>query len=191
MSEQDSRLSPILPLSLAVLMLLLQLTVDRQLFRLDIDALQQGQLWRLMTAHWVHASMHHAWLNLTSLLAILWLLSELRPPRRLLSVLLVSSLWISVALWLWHPHIRLYLGFSGVFYALLASGTMLTWPSPLGRLLALFLLLKVIWEQTLGPIPFSAGLSNGKVAIEAHLHGVISGSLVGLLIRWTNQSHRL
>lgn len=191
MSERDSRLALILPLSLAVLMLLLQLSVDRQLFRLDSDALQQGQLWRLLTAHWVHASMHHALLNLASLIGILWLLPELRSPRRLLGVLLVSSLWISISLWHWYPHIRLYLGFSGVFYALLASGTMLIWPSPLGRLLALFLLLKVIWEQTLGPMPFSVGLSDGKVAIEAHLHGVISGSLVGLLMRWTNQNSRI
>lgn len=191
MSERDNRLSLILPLSLTVLMLLLQQAADNQLLRLDVNALQQGQIWRLLTAHWVHASMPHALLNLASLLAILWLLPELRPPRRLLTVLLVSSLWIGLILWRWYPHIRLYLGFSGVFYALLACGTVLIWSSPLGRLLALFLLLKVIWEQTLGPIPFSASLSDGKVAIEAHLHGVTSGLLVGLLIRRNNQHLRL
>ena len=42
------------------------------------------------------------------------------------------------------------------------------------------LVVKLIYEQLVGPIPGSEGSSGGDVVVAAHLYGAIAGALAGL-----------
>jgi len=141
------------------------------------DILEYFSWWRLFTGHWVHANVEHTALNLFSFIATLILFPNLGQPKRLLPLIAFSSLWISTALLIFSPDIEYYLGFSGVFYALLTAGAVSAWQTPTAWLIAVFIIAKVLAEQTLGPMEYSAALTGGIVATSAHLYGVIAGAI--------------
>jgi hypothetical protein len=47
-------------------------------------------------------------------------------------------------------------------------------------LLALFLVAKLCWEQSVGALPFSG---SGDVVVDAHLYGVLGGAAAALTMR--------
>jgi len=76
-----------------------------------------------------------------------------------------------------------YVGLSGVLHGLFIIGA--RWELKRYNLSGVVLLLlivgKVIWEQINGALPGSESMSGGKVAVNAHLYGLMAG-LVYLLI---------
>jgi rhomboid family GlyGly-CTERM serine protease len=86
------------------------------------QALAQGQLWRLLSAHWVHLNLGHALLNGAGL-TLLWILMAREfPPRRWVGILLGSGLAIDAGLWFLRPAVEWYMGASGVLHGALAAG---------------------------------------------------------------------
>jgi rhomboid family GlyGly-CTERM serine protease len=86
----------------------------------DRSRILGGQLWRLVTGHWVHFSGSHLFWNLTVLLpAGVWL--ERRNPCALRWTLLLSPLAISLALLVFDPSMALYAGISGVASGVLVA----------------------------------------------------------------------
>ena len=51
---------------------------------------------------------------------------------------------------------------------------------PDGWVLALFLVGKLVYEQSAGALPLTAG---GAVIVDAHLYGAVAGALAALLLR--------
>lgn len=79
-----------------------------------------GQLWRVVTGHWVHFSASHLFWNLVILIpAGVWL--ERRAPSVFCRTLLLSPLAISVALLAFAPSLAKYAGISGVASAVLVA----------------------------------------------------------------------
>ena len=50
-------------------------------------------------------------------------------------------------------------------------------------MLAVFVAGKLLWEQTVGPLPGSESSAGGTVIVNAHLYGAVGGVL-GALIPW-------
>ena len=148
-------------------------------------AIEQGQFWRLLTAHLVHYDVAHATLNAAGLI-LLWLLfvADAR-PRQWAVVTLVSALSISIGLWYQHPEIEWYLGLSGVLHGLWAAASLsaiVRW-----RLEALvsgsLLAAKLMFEQHYGALSDPLLGHTLHIVVEAHVYGTLGG-LSAALLTW-------
>ncbi|HZN37908.1 MAG TPA: rhombosortase [Planctomycetota bacterium] len=82
-------------------------------------AVAAGEAWRLVTAHFVHASSSHFAWDLAAF-AVLGVLCERAGRTRFVACLCTSALLIPAGLWLWQPSLSSYCGLSGMDSALFA-----------------------------------------------------------------------
>ena len=133
----------------------------------DRNKILGGQLWRIVTGHWVHFSGSHLFWNLAVLLpAGIWL--ERRNSCALRWTLVSSPLAISLALLAFDPSLAVYAGISGVasgaLVALVVNGLRTQPTVRLWWLAALLLFTgKVAIEARNGGRPLNL-LSNSKRA---------------------------
>ena len=151
----------------------------------DRSALAGGQLWRLLTGHFVHLGWPHAALNLAGLALVAWLVGPVYDRLRWTLVALVSIATIDAGLWFLNAELDWYVGLSGMLHGLLAAGLL---PRLLRRdresiVLAVLVLAKLAWEQFSGPLPGSESTSGGAVIVDAHLYGAVGGLLAGAVLR--------
>lgn len=150
----------------------------RLALRYERVAVAAGQLWRLVTAHFVHLDTRHALLNAAGL-ALLWaLFARAWRPWQWLVATGASMLAIALGFWFLEPGLQWYVGASGVLHGLFAIGciAMLRDGDRAGILAAALLAAKLAWEHWHGPLP----LEDGPVVTAAHLYGAIGGVLAGL-----------
>lgn len=155
------------------------------------DLVMQGEFWRLLTAHVVHAGWAHALLVLAGL-ALTWLLVHRAfHERQWLIILLAGSVGISLVL-LWRDlQATSYVGLSGVVHLLAAAGVIGLWrrQPPLARFLAAVLVLKLAVEQLLGDVAGTATLIGAPVLVNAHLYGVLHGVFLGGFATFLEKRH--
>ena len=154
----------------------------RDLLAYDRAALGTGQVWRLLTAHFVHLGWTHLVLNLAGLALVAWIVGSVFGWLRWVYISFVSIAAIDAGLWLFNSSLDWYVGLSGLLHGLLAAGLL---PRLLRRdresiVLAVFVVAKLAWEQISGPLPGSEIL---PVIVDAHLYGVLGGLLAGALLR--------
>ncbi len=156
----------------------------RQALRFERDAVQDGELWRLLTAHFVHTGAQHMALNL----AALGLLVLLAPGgywrcsrRRALEFTAVCGL-LSLGLLASRPDLGWYLGLSGAAHGLLVMVTLelLRLHRLLAIVLAAGLAAKLAAEQLWGAPASTAALVGAPVIVDAHLLGALAGLLTGI-----------
>ncbi|MEO3866432.1 rhombosortase [Rheinheimera fenheensis] len=180
--------------ALAICMLLLALIPDNWQLALQYQrsALEQGQLWRTISGHLLHANHWHLLLNLAGLLLVLLLHGRYFCAHQLLLQWLVFALAISALLYLFSSNIYSYVGLSGVLHAMLTLGAIkdVQHAERSGYLLLAGLIAKVAYEQWQGPDAELTCLIGADVAIDAHLYGVISGVLVAILLYIKNLAQR-
>jgi rhomboid family GlyGly-CTERM serine protease len=144
--------------------------------RFQPDLFQSGELWRMVTGHFVHESWPHLMVSAMLIVIVHLLFGRfLRGSDLVLLVLLVSiaiSLGLSLA-----PQAAYYVGMSGLLYGLLVFGAcraiekgMLT-----GYLVILVLSCKLAISQIFGPDRAMEQLIGLPVAVDAHQYGIISG----------------
>ncbi len=153
--------------------------VGRELGRYDRDALAAGEYWRLVSGHLVHLGWGHLWPNLAALLVIGVLFEgTLRSADWLLTALVAGGA-IDAGLFFLDPEVRWYVGLSGVLHGFVAAGAfeLLLRRQALGAILGAGLCAKLAFEQTVGPVPFTAGAVGGPVIVAAHLYGAAGGLL--------------
>jgi rhomboid family GlyGly-CTERM serine protease len=149
----------------------------------DRASIENGQIWRLITAHLVHLGWAHLWPNLLALLLIGGLLEEFLNPLEWLAASLVTGFAISAGLYLFHPDTEWYVGLSGVLHGLVACGVVMMIRARavgLGIGLCAGLALKLLYEVVYGPVPLTAASVGGAVVVPAHLYGAIAGALAGI-----------
>ncbi len=179
----DGRLG--LTLLLACLVLLLP-TLGGEAARLGLryerTALAQGQLWRLLSAHVVHLNLRHALVNVAGFILLWALFARDFSPRQWLVILAAAIIAIDAGLWLLDSTVEWYVGSSGVLHGILAAGTLahLRRREPDGWVLAGLLAAKLLYEQRVGPLPFSG---SGAVVVDAHLYGVMGGLAAALILK--------
>jgi rhomboid family GlyGly-CTERM serine protease len=147
------------------------------------DAITQGQLWRLFTGHLLHSNFYHLVMNVAGLL-LLWILhGHFYTAKNTASLFLISSLFISVALYYFSPSLHRYVGLSGVLHSLFIFGVMLEMrqKDKIAYLLFIGIWLKIANEQFFGASEELAALINAQVAINAHLWGTVVGCVFTLI----------
>ena len=121
---------------------------------LERQAVANGEIWRLLTGHLVHADNAHLSWNLGAFLVLsgLYELQERPGPGRYFGLLAASALAVDAWFWWLQPGLPVYCGLSGVLNSFFA-------------VLAVFL-----WRQTRHPAIALAGLAAiAKIAVEAGL----------------------
>jgi len=145
--------------------------------RFDREALADGQLWRLLTAHLVHLGASHMAMNLTALAVLAGVLAPWMRARDWLGVTVVAALVIDAGLYWLQPSLQWYVGLSGVLHGYWAAACVyaLAERSRESIPLTALILLKLAYEQFLGPIGLTSSIAAGPVVIAAHAWGAIGG----------------
>lgn len=190
------RLWPMLVIVVPCVLLALAGNAARSFLQFDRVAILDGQIWRIFTGSWVHLGWGHLGEDMAGYV-LLWLLFEREMPGWRCPILVVlGSLGVGFGLLLGDPALRWYVGISGALNTLWIAGAMLLMARRdwLGWVLALFLVLKLVYEQLLGPLPWSAATTGGPVVVDAHLWGALSGAVLGAAVllwsRWRNTRDR-
>ena len=147
-------------------------------FMYDRAAITDGQLWRLVSAHFVHLSPMHMLGNATGVVLLAYIAG--RYLNNLLGLLLLvwCLLVVGIGLYSYAGYLQRYVGLSGVLHGLLLVAPFIS-QFYSRRIAACFLIVivaKVIWEQS----PFyddmaMLGMIGGRVEANAHLLGVVAG----------------
>jgi rhomboid family GlyGly-CTERM serine protease len=142
----------------------------------------QGEYWRLLTGHFVHLDLEHALLNGLGLVLMWALFARDYPPARWLAIYLGAALAVSAGLWFFNPEIAWYVGASGALHGVMTAGTLahLRRGDLDGWILAVFIVLKLAYEQFSGALPFAG---SPDTVVDAHLYGAIGGVVLALLLR--------
>jgi rhomboid family GlyGly-CTERM serine protease len=172
-------------LGMCVLLLLPVLAGDagREALRYDRIALAAGQWWRLLSAHFVHLDFDHAVLNSLGLVLMWALFARDYGPRQWLAIILGAITAIDAGLWLRDSTVAWYVGSSGALHGVMAAGTLahLRRRDLDGWILAVFIVVKLAYEQSAGALPFSE--SHAGVVVDAHLFGTLGGVAVAAFLK--------
>ena len=151
----------------------------REWARYDRSALENGELWRLVTGHLVHLGFGHLWPNLLALAVIGALFEDVLEPLEWAAAAVGCALAIDAGLYWLDPGVNWYVGLSGVLHGFVACGGLLLVARRelIGAALVLGLAAKLAWEHWAGPVPFTAASVGGPVIVAAHLYGAAAGAL--------------
>ncbi len=186
LSQDDAIWRPdrhwLLPAALIVIALLLQAGGEpvRLALQYDNNRIADGEFLRLLSGHLVHLGWSHALLNVAGLLLVWTLVGGGFGAAQWLAVVLASMASIDAGLWLLLPQLDWYVGLSGVLHGVLSAGIVGLWPARRAEslILAAALILKLVYEALVGPMPGSEQAAGGPVVTLAHLCGAIGGAAV-------------
>lgn len=161
----------------------------RELGRYDRDALAAGEYWRLLSGHLVHLGWGHLWPNLAALVVIGLLFEGTMRSIDWVITALVAAAAIDAGLFFFEPGVRWYVGLSGVLHGFVAAGALelLLRRQALGAIMGAAVLAKIVFEQTVGPVPFTAAAVGGPVIVAAHLYGAAGGVLAAAAARFVRR----
>jgi rhomboid family GlyGly-CTERM serine protease len=163
------------------------------LLRYERAAVLGGQVWRLLSAHLVHADAAHLAWNLAGAALVWWLFAGEFTRRGWCFVMFASTVAIDLGFIFFEPQIEWYLGFSGVLHGCMAAG-LVAWLAkardPVTVAVTLVFAAKLVWEHFVGPLPFTSATLSLPVVVEAHSFGAIGGSIAALWLMRADRSRR-
>lgn len=147
-------------------------------------AVAQGELWRLVTGHLVHAGAAHLFWNLAGLALVWTALGPRLGAGAWLATAAATAVGSSAGIFVLHPEIRVMAGLSGVLHGLMAAGAVaaIRGGRPMAWLLLAVLAGKVAWEMATGVAAGPGATLSAPVAFPAHLWGAVLGALAGLAL---------
>ncbi len=165
----------------------------RELLRYERDAIHSGEYWRLVSGHLVHLGFGHLWPNLVALAVIGLLFEGVFRNADWLRVGVASAAAIDLGLYTLEPTVLWYVGLSGVLHGFVAAGALalLVRRETLGAVLGVGLAGKLIFEQLVGPVPFTAASVGGPVVVAAHLYGAIGALLAEIAVQLARRRSRV
>jgi rhomboid family GlyGly-CTERM serine protease len=175
------------PVLVCVLLLLAEAGGDpvREALRYAREPIAAGELWRLVSGHFVHLGWSHFLMNAVALLLIWALVGNRLAVRQWLLVFVLVIGGIDAGFWFIDRQLVWYVGLSGVLHGLLLAGLVAGWRASRGEavLLTVLMAAKLLYEQLLGPLPGSEATAGGAVVVNAHLYGALAGLAAASLIR--------
>jgi len=151
----------------------------RELGRWQRDAFDTGEYWRLVSGHLVHLGFGHLWPNVVALAIIGLLFEDVFRNADWARIGAAAAAAIDLGLYVLDPEVSWYVGLSGVLHGYVAAGALalIMRREKLGVVLAAGVAAKLIFEQVVGPVPFTAASVGGPVVVAAHLYGVVGALL--------------
>ncbi len=153
--------------------------------RYERGAVLDGEWWRLLTGHLVHADAAHLAWNLAGAALVWWLFGAEYGRAEWAAILFASAAAIDVAFLGAMPGLDWYVGLSGVLHGCMAAG-LAAWLArardPLVLAVAVLFAAKLGWEHWQGPLPFTAGTLELPVIVEAHSYGALGGLAAALVL---------
>lgn len=188
----NGRVTPVTTLVIVAFCLLAGLSSEvAEIFMYKRQAVLDGQLWRVLSAQFVHFSASHLWYNIAVFLVAGVLVERMEGPRTVMILYGLTSLLSGVYLLMLRPEMHIYGGLSGVAVAavIYASLCGMRAGGVAGRLyLAVGLLtaIKVVYEVLThgGPVFVSYGGTGISLVVEVHLIGLLSGLALYLWSEW-------
>jgi rhomboid family GlyGly-CTERM serine protease len=162
-------------------MTLLQ-AIGPEYFRYQQDLVEQGQLWRFISAHWVHVGWMHLLLNGLGLVICVSLTGPGWSPIRWLLYCVIMAIGISILLALYNPDVIDYAGLSGVLFGLymLTALSLYSRDRLISVLIIAAIVIKVVMEQ-FSFYDFNSGeLIGARVIVDAHLYGLLMAIAIAL-----------
>lgn len=149
------------------------------LFVYQHQLISQGELWRMITGHFLHTNGFHLLFNLAALILLWALHGQFYSLKNYSLLFLTSALICSAGLYFFSVDIRQYVGLSGVLHGVFVFGALMDirHQDKTGYLLFIGVWLKIAHEQLYGASEQVSTLINANVAIDAHLWGAIGGLL--------------
>lgn len=149
----------------------------------------KGQIWRLLTAHFIHINWQHFSMNMAGVMLCLIVFRDDVKVTHWVYSSIFLSLFSSLLLYLSYSPLQSYVGFSDVLHGWIVIGILAMLPkeTKLASAMLILFLGKVFYENFYEP-PSSELLAGSRVATESHLYGAIGGLIFSLTC---NKSLRL
>ena len=176
--------------ALITLMALLQ-AIGPEYFRYERDWTSTGEIWRNVTAHWVHVGWLHLLLNALGLVICVSLTNPGWSIRRWLTISITVAIGISIMLTLFNPEVSDYAGYSGVLYGLyvLAAISLFSGDRLIAGLVIAAIVIKVFMEQ-FQFYDFNTGnIIGARVVVDAHLYGLLMAIAIALIWATYTMNH--
>ncbi len=161
-------------------------------FQYQRQMVLDGQIYRLLTAHFVHTNLYHTLLNLAGLIIIGLLANTYLIQKDWWVVLLVSAIFVGGGLILLDQNVQWYRGLSGILHGVVVL--MILKARQLASMIRAIILVglgvKLMLEQMHTGLWQSEQLIGAPVIVNAHLYGVMGGTVSYLILRQT-QSKRM
>jgi len=172
------------------LVILLQ-AIGEEYFRYERDWLSSGELWRIITSHWVHVGWMHMFLNTLGLAVCVGLATPNWSIRRWFIQCLCMALGISILFTLQNPDLNWYVGFSGVLFGLyfLAAHDLYARDRLIALLMGGAIVVKVILEQYTSFDLDTSGIIGAPVIVDAHLYGLLMAIAIALVWSTYTMNH--
>jgi rhomboid family GlyGly-CTERM serine protease len=163
------------------LMILLQ-AIGPEYFRYQSDWTLTGQIWRMVTAHWVHVGWLHLLLNGVGLVVCVSLTSPGWSIGRWLTYSIIMAIGISIMLTLYNPEVIDYAGYSGVLYGLYVLAALSLFPRD--RLVTALIIAAIVGKVFMEQFDFydfnSGDIIGARVIVDAHLYGLLLAIAIAL-----------
>jgi rhomboid family GlyGly-CTERM serine protease len=163
------------------LMILLQL-IGPEYFRFERDWMSSGEIWRLVSAHWVHVGWMHLLLNGLGLVICVSLTTPGWSIGRWVITSLIMGLGISILVTIFNPEIRDYAGHSGILYGLYVLGALSLFARD--RLIAVLIIAAIVIKigiEQFSDMDFTTSeLIGANVIVDAHLYGLLFAIAIAL-----------
>ncbi len=167
-------------LLVTIVLLMLAEPVSSQWLMFDRSAIDDGQLWRVLTAHFVHLSPMHLLGNAMGVILLGYVAGRSLSNALGVALLAWCLLVVGLGLYVFADYLERYVGLSGVLHGLILVAPFIS-PFYSRRIAACFLVLivaKVLWEQSSFYDDMAmVGMIGGRVEANAHLLGTIAGLL--------------
>ena len=175
---------------LLITMFLGEQTVSQ--FQYQRQMVLDGQIYRLLTAHFVHTNLYHTLLNLAGLIIIGMLANTYLIQKDWWVVLLVSAIFVGGGLILLDQNVQWYRGLSGILHGVVVLMILKArqLASMIRAIILVGLAVKLMLEQMHTGLWQSEQLIGAPVIVNAHLYGVMGGAVSYLILRQT-QSKRM
>ena len=175
-TQPDYIKSPLLIAITAILLYVFQAAVC-DLLIYDRQAINDLQVWRLLTGNYLHSNLNHLLLNLGGLLLLWSLHGDHFKTRSYLIGFTFFCVSMSLCLYYFTPEMSRYVGLSGALHGLFVWGAVkdiaIGYKTGWGLLIGIAV--KVGYEQFVGPSESLAETIGASIAIDAHLYGVLTG----------------
>ncbi|MDD5717174.1 MAG: rhombosortase [Sulfuricurvum sp.] len=152
----------------------------KEFFMYDRCAIENAEVWRLVSAHLVHLTPMHLGVNVIGFTVVYLISRKYVSGGEFITKSVIFAIAISLSLYLFSPEVTYYGGMSGVLYALAAWLAIIVSEKKraMGIAVAIIFAVKIGYEHFSGSIVVYDGF---RVITDAHLYGYGWGLFFGLI----------